>query len=158
MPQCVLGLGSNIGNSLDHLNHAIEAISLLPNTKIIKCSQTYITPAWGVTDQSDFYNRNVLIETELSPNALLGACLGIEAGIGRKRIRHWGERSIDIDLLIYEGVSMTSSELTLPHPYMLERAFVLIPMLDLFEDGIALGISFNEALSKLDTADIHKID
>lgn len=157
MPHCVLGLGSNLGDSLDHLNHATEALSLLPKTKIVKVSATYITPAWGVTDQPDFYNRNILIETELSPNALLGACLGIEAGLGRKRVRHWGERCIDIDLLIYEGISMTSTELTLPHPYMIERAFVLVPMLDLFEDGNALGIEFKEALGKLDTSGIHKL-
>jgi 2-amino-4-hydroxy-6-hydroxymethyldihydropteridine diphosphokinase len=96
----------------------------------------------------------VIVLTELSPRALLGACLGIEAAMGRRRgIKH-DSRTIDIDLLVYEGVTSSDAELTLPHPQILKRAFVLVPLSELFSDGMALGLDFSAALKRIDRSEV----
>jgi 2-amino-4-hydroxy-6-hydroxymethyldihydropteridine diphosphokinase len=109
----------------------------------------YETDPVGYAEQPCFLNAALRLETELSPAALLGACLGIEAALGRKRNFANGPRAIDIDLLLYEGFCSTGAELTLPHPRMLERAFVLIPLADLYPSGEAPGVSFATALATL---------
>jgi len=126
-----LAFGSNIGDGEKNIREAYKAISLLPGTEIIKTSRFYITEPWGYTDQPDFTNSAALIETELSPNALMGACLGIEASLGRKRGIKNGPRIIDIDMLSYDDLEMNTAELILPHPGMHTRDFVLKPLEDL---------------------------
>ncbi|MBE6886613.1 MAG: 2-amino-4-hydroxy-6-hydroxymethyldihydropteridine diphosphokinase [Oscillospiraceae bacterium] len=142
MAKAVIGLGTNMGNRGEYLRQAAGAISLLPGTKTLSATSVYRTAPWGVTDQPDFYNMHLLVETGLSPSALLGALLGIEATLGRVRTRRYGPRVIDLDLLYYEGMANQTEELTLPHPRIPERDFVLVPLTELFPDGNALGWSF----------------
>ena len=150
MSKAVLGLGTNLGDRVKNLSQAIEALNLLPNTVVLAQSQVYQTAPFDVPDlQPDYLNQCVLLETALSPHALLGACLGIEAAQGRKRVEHHGARVLDLDLLLYAGKKIASSELTLPHPGILERAFVMVPLRDLFPDGNALGIDFLSALQRI---------
>lgn len=147
MSRAVLSLGSNLGDREENIKAALRALSKLPMTKVVETSKIYETEPVGYTDQPLFLNAAALIETGLSPRALLGACLGIEAAMGRIREFKNGPRTIDIDLLVYEGETGDDSELTLPHPGMRERAFVLIPLSDLFPDGNALGFDFGEDMN-----------
>ncbi len=158
MSTVILGLGTNLGDKKKNLNNAVHAISLLPGTKVIKTSSVYQTKPVGYDNQDDFLNAAVIIETELSPHAVLGACLGIEASMGRVRLRKNGPRIIDIDILIYESYFSDSFELTLPHPAIKERAFVMVPLFDLYPSGRAPGLFFLPNLREIGSEGIEKID
>ena len=101
--KAVLGIGTNIGDRLKNIENVYSSLALLPNTEILKKSSVYETEPWGYEQQDRFLNCAVLIETELSPNALLGACLGIEAALGRVRKFKNGPRIIDVDILLLEN-------------------------------------------------------
>ena len=130
-----VGIGTNMGDRLLNINNAIEALKLLPNTSVEGVSNIYETEPWGLNEQPNFLNGVIKLNTELSPNALLGALQGIEAALGRIREIKNGPRVLDLDLLIYDDVIMNTSELTLPHPFMLEREFVLKPLTELVTDN-----------------------
>lgn len=126
-----LSLGSNIGDRLGHLRRAVNALSLLPSCSVERVSGVYETKPVGFAAQDDFYNIAVMLNTEMSARCLLGACLGIEAAMGRVRNFKNGPRVIDIDLLLCGGEVHSDAELTLPHPEMYRRAFVLIPLAEI---------------------------
>lgn len=140
------GAGRQFGRSDGKSAAALAALSALPRTQVIKASGVYETEPVGYADQPAFLNAAVLLETGLSPRALLGACLGIEAAMGRVREVLNGPRPLDLDLLLYEGRTMQEEELTLPHPRMGERAFVLVPLADIFPERCALGMDFSALL------------
>lgn len=156
--EAVIGIGTNIGDRLMNINHAVRALSLLPHTKVTASSHIYETRPVGLIEQPQFLNANILLETDLSPMTLLGACLGIEAAFGRKRAVKDGPRIIDLDLLIFEAVRSESFELTLPHPKILQRAFVMVPLLDLFPSGRAPGLYFGPHLKELGTQGVERFD
>lgn len=135
MSKAYLGIGTNIGNREENLKNALISLNLLPNTKVIAASKVYETTPVGYAEQDDFLNIAVEIETELTAHDILGACLGIEAGLGRIRNIKNGPRVIDIDLLLYEDEKYDAPSLILPHPRMLEREFVLRPLLDIQFDN-----------------------
>lgn len=145
MKKAYIGIGTNIGDRLHNIKAATEALSHLPGTQVLKVSDVYETEPWGYTDQDNFFNICAEIETELSPNALLGACLGIEAAFGRERPFKNAPRTLDVDLLLYEGVVKNEPELILPHPRMHERAFVLVPLKDVLETLILDNADFNDS-------------
>lgn len=149
MNEAVLGLGTNIGNRLENLQNAVNAIKLLPDTSVEKASGVYQTKPVGYEEQDDFLNVNIVIKTALSPHALLGACLGIEAHMGRARSIENGPRIIDIDVLVYDGFKLDTFELKLPHPRILERAFVMVPLLDLYPEGRAPTLYFGLKLKNM---------
>lgn len=126
-----LGIGTNIGDRMQNLQDSIDALNLLPLTTVTDVSNIYETDPVGYDNQDDFLNIVVEVETELNPDNLLGAALGIEAGLGRIRTIKNGPRIIDIDLLLYENETSNTKTLVLPHPRMMERNFVLKPLLDL---------------------------
>lgn len=130
-----IALGSNMGDPAENLNDALKALDLVPGVRVTKVSNYYVTEPWGYADQPDFTNACCEVETSLSPEALLGVCLGIEAGMGRIRQIKNGPRVIDLDLLLYGNERRNTEELILPHPRMMERAFVLQPLNDLAVDG-----------------------
>jgi 2-amino-4-hydroxy-6-hydroxymethyldihydropteridine diphosphokinase len=125
-----LALGANLGDRVSALREAARRIGMLPGTRIVARSRVYETPPWGKLDQAPFANAAIAVQTSLAPEALLEACLGIEAAMGRERRERWGPRLIDIDVLTHGATQMKSASLTLPHPAMAERAFVLVPLLD----------------------------
>lgn len=145
-----LGIGTNIGDRLQNLIDTVEALNLLPLTKVIDVSNVYETEPVGYANQDDFLNIVVSVSTELNAHNLLGAALGIEAGMGRVRAIKNGPRIIDVDLLMYEKENIDSYTLTLPHPRMLERNFVLKPLLDL---NLENSFYSREKLEKLHTDD-----
>jgi 2-amino-4-hydroxy-6-hydroxymethyldihydropteridine diphosphokinase len=127
-----IGLGSNIGDGPAIIRQALEGINLLGQTSLIQVSSFYRSAAWGREDQADFTNAVAVVETFLGAEELLRKLLGLEAGLGRSRdTGRWGPRQIDLDLLSYGQEQMHSPELTLPHPRMHERAFVLVPLVEL---------------------------
>ncbi len=144
----LLGLGGNIGDMHAHLDEAIEALSKLPHTEVLRESKRYRTTPVGYLDQPDFLNSVVEINTALSPQAILGACLGIEACVGRVRTFRNAPRVLDMDVLLCDGFESDSEELTVPHPRMMERAFVLVPLRDLYPDGVVYGRDLKEVMDK----------
>ncbi len=128
MNQVFLGLGYNQKYPLRQLRQAIHSIKSLPRTSVIKCSSFYWTKAWGLQTQQDFCNIVIEITTVLPPLKLLKLCQRIEKKQGRIRKRHWGPRTLDIDILLYKDRTIKSKLLTVPHPFMLTRDFVLDPL------------------------------
>lgn len=157
MKTAILGLGSNLGDRLSLLRAACASLKKLPKTKIEVFSFLYETQPVGFLEQADFLNMLVKIKTGLSAPALLGACLGIEAALGRERNFENGPRHIDVDLLLYEGVSMNTQELTLPHPRMKERAFVLVPLKDIYPDLKFFEHCFMEDYHRLDKSGVRPL-
>ncbi len=151
MSQAVIAIGANLGDRMDTIEKAVRAVSLLPGTKVEKYSNIYETDPVGYADQPKFLNCAIEIDTNLSPRALLGACLGIEAAFGRERTIKNGPRVLDLDIIIYDGVKSDSFELTLPHPRALERAFVLLPLQDLYPSGRAPTLYFGPHIKEVST-------
>lgn len=131
MSKAYLGIGTNLGDREENLKSALIALNLLPTTKVSAVSKVYETDPVGFAEQDNFLNIAVEIETELTAQNVLGACLGVEAGLGRIRTIKNGPRVIDIDLLLYEDEKYDTPSLILPHPRMFEREFVLKPLLDI---------------------------
>lgn len=128
MNVCYLGLGSNQKFPERQLRQAIGSLKALPTTSVIKSSSFYWTKAWGMQAQQDFCNAVLAIQTRLSPLSLLKHCQKIENTQGRIRRTPWGPRTLDIDILLYGNRHINTDKLTIPHRYMLEREFVLIPL------------------------------
>lgn len=140
--KAVIGIGTNIGDRAENIRNAVEALDLLPDVKVLRCASIYETAPWGYTEQQCFYNTVVEIETSKSPEMLLGACLGIEAGMGRVREFKNGPRVIDLDLLVFENYENDSKDIAVPHPLIGERDFVLVPLKELYNDMNILGYSY----------------
>ena len=148
--KAILGFGGNLGDPCGNIRCALAALSRLCGTKLLRMSRYYLTEAVEVTQpQPPYINCVAEIDTRLSPNALLGACLGIESALGRTRPGYKSPRTVDIDLLLYEGVEITTEELVIPHPGILRRAFVLRPLGDLYPEGSALGFQFGGAIDEV---------
>ena len=125
-----VALGSNLGDKEANLRRALELL-IERGVEIVKTSTFISTEPYGVTDQPQFLNGVCEVRTSLVPLALLHTLLEIEQEMGRVRLRHWGERNIDLDLLLYEDVVMDTGELKLPHPDMQNRDFVLLPLAEI---------------------------
>ncbi|WP_269914968.1 2-amino-4-hydroxy-6-hydroxymethyldihydropteridine diphosphokinase [Acinetobacter sp. HY1485] len=123
-----IGLGSNLGDSQQILNDAVSQLEQLGQVRV---SRFYRTPPMGPQDQPDYLNAAAELQTILEPLALLDELQRIENESGRVRLRHWGERTLDLDLLLYGTHSIDHPRLTVPHVGILERDFVLVPLLDL---------------------------
>ena len=130
-----IALGSNLGDKAANLRRALELLDER-GVEVVKVSTFICTEPYGVTDQPQFLNAVCQVRTSLEPLALLHTLLGIEQEMGRVRLRHWGERNIDIDLLLYEDVIMDTPELKLPHPDMQNRDFVLLPLAEIASEFI----------------------
>ncbi|MGL5693454.1 MAG: 2-amino-4-hydroxy-6-hydroxymethyldihydropteridine diphosphokinase, partial [Peptostreptococcaceae bacterium] len=126
-----LGLGTNMGDRVEYLSKACELLNDHEKISIVKKSKTYETKAWGYTEQADFLNICVEINTSLDEYELLNACQDIEEKLNRKRIIRWGPRTIDVDILFFNDNISSDEKLLLPHPRIKDRAFVLIPLMDL---------------------------
>jgi len=131
-----LSLGANLGDPPAQLAEAIRRIAAHPAIHVGRQSSVLATKPWGKTDQPDFANQAIEVETTLEPLELLDVILGIELAMGRVREEVWGPRLIDIDLIAYERVEMQTPRLTLPHPYAHERDFVLDPLREIDGDVV----------------------
>ena len=134
-----IGLGSNLGNKEDFLKKALELLGATPAVRVKKVASLYLTEPQGVTGQDWFLNTVAEIETTLSPEGLLALLLDIEARLGRVRAVRWGPRTLDLDLLLFGEEKLQSANLTVPHPRMAERAFVMAPLAELAPDRVIPG-------------------
>ena len=129
MPIVYLAVGSNLGDRSENLLAAVRNLEPLAN--VLKCSPVYETSPWGYEDQPDYLNQVIMAETDLSPGDLLIYLKRIEIDLGREESFRFGPRSIDIDILFYDDQIVDLPKLTIPHPSINERAFVLVPMADI---------------------------
>ncbi len=134
-----LSLGANLGNRAETLRAAVQRIAAKDGVTLCAVSSLYETAPWGKTDQPAFLNIAVSLKTMLLPEAVLALTQTVETELGRVRHERWGPRTIDIDILYIEGVERHTPALTLPHPYMTERAFVLVPMAEIAPDLVVKG-------------------
>lgn len=132
MPETAyLGLGSNLGERLDTLQRAVDQLARAPGVRLIASSRVWQSDPVGGPPQPDYLNAVLRLDTELAPLQLLDTCQAVEASLGRERTVRWGPRTIDIDLLLYGERRLADPRLTLPHPRMTARAFVVLPLLEL---------------------------
>ena len=131
MAVAFLGLGSNLGNREKFLAEAVCALKRNSECEIRRLSSIYETEPWGTKEQKAFLNQVVAVDTEASPRDLLRRCQEIEQDLGRQKGEQWGPRTIDIDILLYENLSMRDDELQIPHPLLAERRFFLVPLAEL---------------------------
>ena len=147
-----LGLGSNVGDRLETLTSAVFALDESDGITVVGVSGVYETAPWGGVDQPPFLNMVVAVHTTLSPHALLDEVQATEAAYGRDRAaeQRWGPRTLDIDILLYGEVVLDEPDLTIPHPRLTERAFVLVPLMDV-APGLTLpdGTRLSRALAAL---------
>lgn len=131
MNQAFLGLGTNMGDRYRNLLDAMNHLKTHPEIDVVQTSSIYETDPVGFTEQDPFLNMVIEVKTSLTPIDLLNVCLQVERSLGRKRIIRWGPRIIDLDILLYNQENIESEKLFVPHPRMHERAFVLIPLLEI---------------------------
>lgn len=153
-----IGLGGNLGDPAAAMKAALRALDSLDEIRVVAVSGLYRTPAWGVTDQPDFLNAAAAVETTLTPRGLLERCLEIEASLKRIRTERWGPRVIDLDILVFGSVALDEPGLTIPHPHLQERAFVLLPLADLAPDLAVEGRIVSELASNIDRTGITRVD
>lgn len=149
-----LGLGGNLGDPVGAMAKALRAIDQDEACRVAGVSRLYRTPPWGKTDQADFYNSCAVIATSRAPKTLLDLCLAIERDMKRVRLERWGPRTIDIDLLFYDDLELQQPELEIPHPRMLERGFVLMPLADIAADKRIRGKTVRQWLATVDRSGI----
>ena len=131
MSRAYIGLGSNLQDPLAQLRRATSALADLPGTRLTATSSVYRSRAVGPGEQPDYLNAAAALDTELEPLALLHALQAIENAQGREREERWGARTLDLDLLVYDDLVLDTPELTLPHPRIAERDFVLYPLAEI---------------------------
>ena len=159
MPTAYLLIGGNMGNRLTYLQQAQQLISLQCGT-IIKESSTYKTAAWGYTEQPDFYNKVLVLQTHLQPAVLMQNLLLIEEKMGRKREIKMGPRIIDLDILLMDNIILNTSLLTLPHPALTQRRFALLPLAEVapqLQHSVEKKSIFTLLQLCTDTLDVQKI-
>jgi len=134
-----LGVGSNLGDRLEHLQRAVDLLDAMPGVDVVASSRTYETDPVGGVEQPDFLNAVLEVSTDLSARDLLARCLAVEAELGRTREVHWGPRTLDVDLLGYDDATIAEPDLVVPHPRMHERSFVMTPLLELEPEPMLPG-------------------
>ncbi|HET7125105.1 MAG TPA: 2-amino-4-hydroxy-6-hydroxymethyldihydropteridine diphosphokinase [Bradyrhizobium sp.] len=159
MADVLIALGGNVGDVRATFQKAITNICGMAQGALLARSSDYSTPPWGDDQQAAFINACIEIETSLDPHALLFALHRIEKKFGRDRAneRPWGPRTLDLDLIAYDDVSIQKPELTLPHPRLFERAFVLVPLAEIAPNRIIAGRSVSAALAQLSTRGIERL-
>lgn len=159
MAEALIALGGNVGDVRATFARAIALLCEDGAMRLTARSSEYRTPPWGNTNQPAFINAVIAVSTSLAPHALLARMQACEHALGRDRAheQHWGPRPIDLDLLAYDDVTLHSPDLTLPHPRLFERAFVLVPLAEITADRVIAGTRVGDALARVDTGGIEKL-
>jgi 2-amino-4-hydroxy-6-hydroxymethyldihydropteridine diphosphokinase len=159
MAQAFVALGSNLDAPEEQVRAALRALDALPGTRLSRASRLYRTPPWGILDQPWFVNAAAQVRTELDPQQLMRELQALEVAAGRQRSApRWGPRRLDLDLLLFDQLCLDTRDLQLPHPRLAERAFVLVPLLEL-DPALALpdGRRLMDLLAQVDTAGIEPL-
>ena len=131
MPRVYIGIGSNLAAPREQVETALAELRQLPGGESLIASPLYRSKPVGPQDQPDYVNAVAEVDTALSPHALLHTLQALELAAGRQRLRHWGERTLDLDILLFGDRIIEDAQLMVPHPLMAERSFVLLPMCDI---------------------------
>ncbi|PLV52118.1 2-amino-4-hydroxy-6-hydroxymethyldihydropteridine diphosphokinase [Erwinia sp. B116] len=158
MTRVYLALGSNLADPLHQVQSALDALAAIPATTRVATSSLYRTPPYGPPDQPDYLNAAVALETTLSPEALLDHTQRIELEQGRVRKDHrWGPRTLDLDIMLFGSLTLASERLTVPHYDMHNRAFMLLPLLEIAPDlRLPDGTALAALLATLDSSSIRR--
>ncbi|MGN6114858.1 MAG: 2-amino-4-hydroxy-6-hydroxymethyldihydropteridine diphosphokinase [Nitrobacter sp.] len=159
MASVLIALGGNVGDVRETFRKAIANICGMTQAALVARSSDYVTPPWGGEKQDRFVNACIEIDTALDPHALLFTLHKIEKKFGRDRTKEtrWGPRTLDLDLIAYDDVKLDKPELTLPHPRLFERAFVLVPLAEIAPDRVIGGRKVADALAGVSTAGIERL-
>jgi 2-amino-4-hydroxy-6-hydroxymethyldihydropteridine diphosphokinase len=159
MVEALLALGGNLGEVRETFDRALAMFCDGTQVRLVARSSDYATPPWGIENQPRFVNLCFAVETDLPPQALLARAQSVERALGRDRAheRRWGPRPIDIDILTYDDVALAGADLTLPHPRLFERAFVLVPLAEIASGRVIAGRRVRDALAKVDTTGIDRL-
>lgn len=150
----VIGLGSNVGDKAANIRRAIALLTEPGDIRLVRASRLYRSAPWGVLDQDWFANACISVATELSAHDLLARCLGVEQAMKRVRAERWGPRVIDVDLLIYRTAAIDTPDLVVPHPRIAERAFVLVPLIEITPDLTLAGYPLTHWLEGVDRSEV----
>jgi 2-amino-4-hydroxy-6-hydroxymethyldihydropteridine diphosphokinase len=158
MTEALIALGGNLGDARATLDRAITMLCG-NRVRLTARSSDYRTPPWGVLDQPPFVNGCIAVDTTLAPHDLFTRMQSIERMLGRDHDteRRWGPRPIDLDLLAYDDLALDEPNLTLPHPRLFDRAFVLVPLAEIAPDRMIAGIRVRDALTRVDVAGIERL-
>ena len=159
MPEALIALGGNVGDVRTTFDRALAMLCGSADVRLTARSSDYLTPPWGVEDQPPFVNCCVSVETSLTPHALLVRAQETERTFGRDRARErrWGPRPLDIDLIAYDDVTLDTPDLTLPHPRLFERAFVLVPLAEIVPERLIGGVPVRAALAQIDASGVIRL-
>ena len=159
MPEALVALGGNVGDARKTIRKAIEIFCDGEEVWLRKRSSDYKTPPWGVTDQPSFINAAIAVATGLEPRTLLERAHAVERIFGRNRDKEerWGPRTLDIDLIAYNDLTLNEPDLVLPHPRLFERAFVLVPLAQIVPDRLIAGQRIADAAQSVDKAGIERL-
>lgn len=159
MANVLIALGGNVGDVRSTFVKAVSNICGMAQAALIARSSDYVTPPWGDAQQEPFINACIEIETSLDPHALLFTMHKIERKFGRDRAveRRWGPRTLDLDMIAYDDIRLDKPELTLPHPRLFERAFVLVPLAEIAPDRLIAGQTPRQALAQLSADGIERL-
>ncbi len=154
----LIGLGGNVGDVVQAMQRALNAIHSNLNCEVRSVSKVYRTPPWGITEQAWFFNACAEVATTLEPDQILDLLLTIEIAQGRVRDERWGPRTLDLDIIAYDDLRLSTDRLTLPHPRLTERAFVLVPLMDICPDREIDGVRIKDYAANLETGDVQLTD
>src|SRR5579863_8761044 len=157
--EALIALGGNVGGVRATFDRAVAMLCDGAAVRLLARSSDYRTPPWGFADQPPFTNAVIAVATALPPRDLLARALEVERAFGRDRAneRRWGPRALDLDLLDYGDLVLNVPDLTLPHPRLFERAFVLVPLAEIAPERTIGGIGVRDALARLDLSGIEKL-
>lgn len=155
----LIAFGGNVGDVRDTFDRALAKFCNGIDVRLTARSSDYATPPWGVRDQPPFINMCAAVETSLTPHNLLARAQAVEQMFGRNRAseQHWGPRTLDIDILTYDDLVLRTPDLTLPHPRLFERAFVLVPLAEIAPERMIQGWRVRAVLANVDSAGITKL-
>jgi 2-amino-4-hydroxy-6-hydroxymethyldihydropteridine diphosphokinase len=157
--EALIGFGGNIDDARNTLDRAVATFCDGAEVRLLARSSDYRTPPWGVEDQPPFVNLCLIVSTTLAPHELLARALAVESALGRARSQEtrWGPRPIDIDILAYDDITLNEPGLTLPHPRLFERAFVLLPLAEIAPEHVIAGRRVRDALAAVDPKGIERL-
>ncbi len=157
--EALIALGGNIGDVRATFDQAVAMLCDGAAVRLVARSSDYRTPPWGVADQPPFVNAVIKVATRLAPHDLYSRAVEVERALGRERAqeRRWGPRAIDLDLLAYDDLTLHDPDLTLPHPRLFERAFVLVPLAEIAPEAVIAGIRLRDVLARVDANGVEKL-
>jgi 2-amino-4-hydroxy-6-hydroxymethyldihydropteridine diphosphokinase len=157
--EALVAFGGNIGDARATLARAVGLFCDGDEVQLLARSSDYRTPPWGVADQPPFVNLCIAVATMLSPHQLLERAHKVEQALGRARATEtrWGPRTVDIDILAYDDLALSAPDLTLPHPRVFERAFVLVPLAEIAPERVIAGVRVRDAAARVDRAGIERL-